>query len=74
MSDETQKTAVKFLVDKYMSQNGLLFADDVLEAKNMERTRMIELIQFVVSEKELSDYGSITKETANYYLNKFNNK
>jgi len=35
---------------------------------------MIELIQFVVSEKELSDYGSITKETANYYLNKFNNK
>jgi hypothetical protein len=43
-----------------------------LEAKEMEKERMIKLIQFVVSEKELVDYSSVSNETANYYLDKFN--
>ena len=33
---------------------------------------MIKLIQFIVSEKGLVDYSSVSKETANYYLDKFN--
>ena len=42
------------------------------QAKEIEKERMIKLIQFIVSEKELVDYGSVSKETANYYLDKFN--
>jgi len=42
------------------------------KAKEMEKERIIELIQFIVSEKELVDYSSVSKETANYYLDKFN--
>jgi hypothetical protein len=38
----------------------------------MEKERMIKLIQFVVSEKELVDYSSVSNDTANYYLDKFN--
>jgi hypothetical protein len=42
------------------------------KAKEMEKERIIELIQFIVSEKELVDYSSVSKETANYYYDKFN--
>jgi hypothetical protein len=48
------------------------FINGYNKAKEMEMERMIKLIQFVVSEKELVDYSSVSNDTANYYLDKFN--
>lgn len=85
MTNETQKTGVEWysrrLFEIEIAHNqGVINRDVYLkskthafeEAKEMERERMIELIQFIVSEKELVDYSSVSKETANYYYDKFN--
>jgi hypothetical protein len=74
MGNKTQQTGVDYIVEQVEDFIGLIPVDIIEKAKEIEKNRMIKLIQFVVSEKELSYYGSITKETANYYLNKFNKK
>jgi hypothetical protein len=84
MSSNKQETAVGF----YLGNIFDIIGDGILDklsieqinkihnlskqAKEMEKERMIKLIQFIVSEQELVDYGSVSKETANYYLDKFN--
>jgi hypothetical protein len=72
-----QQTAVEWFYDemiKFIKLRSKYSTDrEILEqAKEMERERMIKLIQFVVSEKELVDYSSVSNDTANYYLDKFN--
>lgn len=77
MNDETEQTGVDILFDRffelYLFTEGI--PDELHEAyekaKETDREKMIKLIQFIVSEKELVDYGSVSKETANYYLDKF---
>ena len=71
MSDNKQQTTVDWIKQEMLKGN--LNINEILEqAKEMEKERMIKLIQFVVSEKELVDYSSVSNYTANYYLDKFN--
>ena len=66
-----QQTAIEWLFDNvYMAHSEL--SEKLQQAKEMEKEKMIKLIQFIVSEKELVDYSSVSKETANYYYDKFN--
>jgi hypothetical protein len=76
-----QQTAVELFVRNLETQDGTYrgFSNIrttheklINQAKEMEKERMIKLIQFVVSEKELVDYSSVSNYTANYYLDKFN--
>jgi hypothetical protein len=81
-----QQTAVEWLVEQFENHRATFFKlndkeervitlagrDVVEQSKEMEKERMIKLIQFVVSEKELVDYSSVSNDTANYYLDKFN--
>jgi hypothetical protein len=71
MSDNKQQTTVDWIKQEMLKGN--LNINEILEqAREMEKERMIKLIQFVVSEKELVDYSSVSNYTANYYLDKFN--
>jgi len=88
MSDETKKTAVERFIEQLEEKGDLRetpsirniqlnidtteYLDLKRQAREMEKERMIKLIQFVVSEKELVDYSSVSNDTANYYLDKFN--
>jgi hypothetical protein len=77
MTNNKQQTAVEWyhqqVVDRQNGNGDSRSIDEILEeAKEMEEEQMIKLIQFVVSEKELVDYSSVSNETANYYLDKFN--
>jgi hypothetical protein len=80
MTNNKQQTAVDFFYDEVWAcfSSNLSWSECELlnkikeQAKEMENERMIKLIQFVVSEKELVDYSSVSNETANYYLDKFN--
>jgi hypothetical protein len=38
-----KQTAVEFLLEKYKSQNGLLFPEDFKQAKEMEKEQMLEV-------------------------------
>ena len=71
MIDNKQQTAVEWLEQEMLKPN-LSMKEILNQAKEMDKERMIKLIQFIVSEKELVDYSSVSKETANYYLDKFN--
>ena len=42
------KTAVEFLLEKYKSQNTLLFAEDFEQAKEMEKEQAEAYTQFAV--------------------------
>jgi orotate phosphoribosyltransferase-like protein len=72
MKNNKQETPVECLVNQVEDFIGLIPVDIINQVKEMEKQRMIELIQFIVSEKELVDYSSVSKETASYYLDKFN--
>jgi hypothetical protein len=85
MSNNKQQTAVEWYIEKlldldYEYAKGLITLGVwserknslIQQAKEMEKDKMIELIQFIVSEKELVDYSSVSNDTANYYLDKFN--
>jgi disulfide oxidoreductase YuzD len=77
MSNNKQKTAVEWFIEQLNSKYGgndflITHINEIEKAKEMDNDRMIKLIQFVVSEKELVDYSSVSNETANYYLDKFN--
>lgn len=72
MNNNKQETPVECLVNQVEDFIGLIPVDIINQVKEMEKERMIELIQFIVSEKELVDYSSVSKETASYYLDKFN--
>jgi hypothetical protein len=78
MIDNKQQTAVEwYAIEMYeyfrsMFGSGIINTDILEKAKEIEKERMIKLIHFIVSEKELVDYSSVSKETANYYLDKFN--
>ncbi len=72
MNNNKQETPVECLVNQVEDFIGLIPVDIINQVKEMEKQRMIELIQFIVSEKELVDYSSVSKETASYYLDKFN--
>jgi hypothetical protein len=74
MSNNKQQTAVDYIFSQLPAEYGTTRSafDVYQQAKEMEKERMIKLIQFVVSEKELVDYSSVSNETANYYLDKFN--
>ena len=85
MTNNKQQTAVEIIesaLDKYFSyeynkNKATPFVkfdlyESLKQAKEMDKERMIKLIQFVVSEKELVDYSSVSNDTANYYLDKFN--
>jgi hypothetical protein len=70
-----QQTAVDWIAYQ-VQQQGIThyfsLREIIQQAKEMENEKMIKLIQFVVSEKELVDYSSVSNYTANYYLDKFN--
>jgi hypothetical protein len=77
MSNNKQQTAVEWFIEQLNSKYGgndflITHINEIEKAKEMDNDRMIKLIQFVVSEKELVDYSSVSNETANYYLDKFN--
>lgn len=72
MNNNKQETPVECLVNQVEDFIGLIPVDIINQVKEMEKERMIELIQFIVSEEELVDYSSVSKETASYYLDKFN--
>jgi hypothetical protein len=59
-------------IEQEMLKGNLSLKQILIQAREMEKERMIKLIQFVVSEKELVDYSSVSNDTANYYLDKFN--
>jgi hypothetical protein len=71
MTNNKQQGAVDWLEQEMLKPN-LSMKEILNQAKEIEKERMIKLIQFIVSEKELVDYSSVSKETANYYLDKFN--
>lgn len=66
-----QQTTVDW-IEQEMLKGNLSLKQILIQAREMEKERMIKLIQFVVSEKELVDYSSVSNDTANYYLDKFN--
>ncbi|NCX05929.1 MAG: hypothetical protein EBW68_09150 [Actinobacteria bacterium] len=75
MTHNKQQTAVEWLfaeLKNHLDMPSNQSIEILEQAKEMEKERMIKLIQFVVSEKELVDYSSVSKETANYYYDKFN--
>ncbi len=72
MKNNKQETPVECLVNQVEDFIGLIPVDIINQVKEMEKERMIELIQFIVSEKELVDYSSVSKETSSYYLDKIN--
>jgi hypothetical protein len=75
MSNNKQETEVDWLfaeLKNHLDMPSNQSIEILEQAKEMEKERMIKLIQFVVSEKELVDYSSVSNETANYYLDKFN--
>ena len=77
MTNSKQQTAVEWQyieLSKFLNGKSEFThkSDILIKAKEIEKERMIKLIQFVVSEKELVDYSSVSNETANYYLDKFN--
>lgn len=71
MSNNKQQTTVDW-IEQEMLKGNLSLKQILIQAREMEKERMIKLIQFVVSEKELVDYSSVSNDTANYYLDKFN--
>jgi hypothetical protein len=71
MENNKQQGGVEWLEQEMLKPN-LSMKEILNQAKEIEKERMIKLIQFIVSEKELVDYSSVSKETANYYLDKFN--
>jgi hypothetical protein len=71
MENNKQQGGVEWLEQEMLKPN-LSMKEILNQAKEMDKERMIKLIQFIVSEKELVDYSSVSKETANYYLDKFN--
>jgi hypothetical protein len=71
MTNDKQQGGVEWLEQEMLKPN-LSMKEILNQAKEIEKERMIKLIQFIVSEKELVDYSSVSKETANYYLDKFN--
>jgi hypothetical protein len=61
LNQNKMKTAVEFLLEKYKSQNTLLFGEDFEQAKEMEKQRMY-------SEEEVLELLLRSKiETANLY-------
>ena len=42
-----KKTAVEFLLEKYKSQNTLLFSDDFEQAKEMEKEQIIDAYDYM---------------------------
>jgi hypothetical protein len=75
MSNNKQQTEVDWLfaeLKNHLDMPSNQSIEILEQAKEMEKERMIKLIQFVVSEKELVDYSSVSNYTANYYLDKFN--
>ena len=43
-------------------------------AKEMEEERMINFMQYIIGNEDLANSSSVSKETAKYYLDKFENK
>ena len=78
MSGDKQSSLEMFA--KTLAEQGLLVTRDYenlvayRQAKEMRKEEMIKLIQYIISNEELSGYGSISPETANYYLDKFNDE
>lgn len=73
MSNNKQQTAIQLIIqalDIECKSRGMNVNWDMY--LEMEKEKMIKLIQFIISEKELVDYSSVSKDTANYYLDKFN--
>ena len=44
MKEDNKMTAVEWLLEKYKSQNTLLFADDFEQAKEMEKQQIINAV------------------------------
>jgi hypothetical protein len=59
-----KQTAVEFLLEKYKSQNTLLFAEDFEQAKAMEKEQIIDAL--MTSQVELLSWGI----SAEQYYNK----
>jgi len=54
------KTAVEFLLEKYKSQNTLLFGEDFEQAKEMEKEQMIEFAKYTSRiDTEKSDMNKV---------------
>jgi len=58
-------TAVEFLLEKYKSQNTLLFSDDFIEALEMEKEQIIEAHGLIAKLQEDGTHKLISGET--YY-------
>jgi hypothetical protein len=63
-------TAVKFLLEKYKSQNTLLFSDDFEQAKEMEKQQIIDSCYFGSQNLPYE----IKDKSEQYYNETFKNK
>ena len=58
----------------------LASCEQALESRDKQQERMcgeeeiIQLIQFLSMSEEFNEYGSVSKETANYFMRQFKNK
>jgi len=64
------KTSVEFLLEKYKSQNTLLFAEDFEQAKEMDKEQMIEFACQVYDLNHGKD-KSFRKAAEDYYNETF---
>jgi len=66
-------TAVEFLLEKYKSQNTLLFAEDWQQAKEMEKEQIVEAF-FQGVDRESDGHGAMylsRKDAEKYYKQTF---
>ena len=71
---ENKITAVEWLLEKYKSQNTLLFADDFEQAKEMEKQQIIKAYMNVNDDRDYRLQDVILKEFAEQYYNEEYNK
>lgn len=78
-----QETSVEFLKKEYIKRGDCLPSGVFKDALEMEAKQnknryseeeVCELIQFLSMNEEFNGYSSVSKETANYFLQQFKNK
>lgn len=62
-------TTVEFLLEKYKSQNTLLFAEDWQQAKEMEKEALAIIRKFVNEFDEEGEVSWNTRDEAENFLN-----
>ena len=74
--ENKMKTAVEWLMNKYISQNGIIAAADYHTAKEMERQQIIDAVDYGKNHSyDYSEDNEVDYYSAEDYYNKtFNNE